>query len=122
MKKIKLNDLEVIEKEIEQKDLSPKDKFTLWKNERRNNFDKIVNFVNKNNLHHFDENGILIIKGETKLTHPCPPRIMINDTNFYLHQVFTAKISMTRIVIYYGDVEIFGIPFQKVKSFYWSGL
>ena len=120
---LKLNNLEKIEnKLLSRKDLSNKEKFTMWRIERKSNFDKIVDMVNKYNCHEFDENCVLIVKGAGRLSHPCPPRVMINGTNFYLYENFVMRISLTRIVIYFNDAEIFNVPFKRVTAFYWNGL
>lgn len=86
---------------------------------RLKNFNEIVSIVNKYN---FDENGVLVVNGIEEFGSLCPSRVNINDVNFYLYKGFTMKISITRIMIHFEDVEIFNTPLKKVKSFQWNGL
>ena len=107
---------------IKRNDLTDKQKFKMWKKLRLQNFDEIISIVNKYDYHNFDENGVLVVNGIEEFGSPCPSRVNINGVNFFLYKGFTMKISITRIVIYLEDVEIFNISFKKVKSFEWNGL
>lgn len=107
---------------IKRTDLTNKQKFQMWQELRLLNFDEIVSIVNKHNCHNFDENGVLVVNGIEEFGSPCPSRVNINGVNFFLYKGFTMKISITRIVIYLKDVEIFNTSLKKVKSFQWNGL
>ena len=107
---------------IRRTDLTNKEKFQMWKESRLQNFDEIVSIVNKYDCHNFDENGVLVVNGIEEFGSPCPLRVNVNGVNFFLYKGFTMKISITRIVIYLEDVEIFNISFKKVKSFEWNSL
>lgn len=107
---------------IKRNDLTDKQKFKMWKKLRLQNFDEIISIVNKYDCHNFDENGVLVVNGIEEFGSLCSSRVNINGVNFFLYKGFTMKISITRIVIYLEDVEIFNISFKKVKSFEWNGL
>lgn len=105
---------------IKRNDLTDKQKFKMWKELRLKNFNEIVSIVNKYDCYYyFDENGVLVVE---EFGNPCPSRVNINSVNFFLYKGFTMKISITRIIIYLKDIEIFNISFKKVKSFEWNGL
>lgn len=104
---------------IKKNDLTGKQKFQMWRELRLQNFNEIVSIVNK---YYFDENGVLVVNGIEEFGSPCPSRVNVNGVNFFLYKGFTMKISITRIVIYLEDVEIFNTPLKKVKSFQWNGL
>ena len=107
---------------IKKNDLTGKQKFQIWRESRLQNFNEIVSIVNKYDCHNFDENGVLVVNGIEEFGSPCPSRVNVNGVNFFLYKGFTMKISITRIVIYLEDVEIFNTPLKKVKSFEWNGL
>lgn len=108
---------------IKRTDLTNKEKFQMWKELRLKNFNEIVSIVNKCDCYYyFDENGVLVVNGVEEFGNSCPSRVNINSVNFFLYKGFTMKISITRIVIYLKDVEIFNISFKKIKSFEWNGL
>lgn len=103
---------------IERIDLNNKEKFQMWKELRLQNFNEILSIINKYDFYYFDENGVLIVNGIEEFE----TRVNINGVNFFLHKGFTIKISITKIVIYFKDVEVLNTPFKKVKSFECNGL
>ena len=117
--KIELTNLkELKEKLLSKPDLTKEDKkelYVIWRNARIENRRKIIEPIEY--WYGKSEEKTVVLKGESKLSSPCPTTIKINGLEYFLYEDFELKIGNTLVTFLFKGVELMRIDIEDIVSF-----
>lgn len=89
--------------------------YEIWRDARNENRKNIIKPIEY--WYGKTEERIVTLKGESKLTSPCPTTIKINGLEYFLYEDFELKIGNTLVTFLFKGVELMRIDIEDIVSF-----